>query len=241
VSIGVILKLHKRIWTLSSVFRQLREMHARWGVHVVALMDRPTLEVATYARGEVWSLPMTFINLDFEVVGLAGEQFARADNLALEVFEGIRPDWVYMQDDDRWFEPGYEAELSELFGAQRYDVAYVRSLFFWEPHKVRLDFFTHCSPALWRWQPSIRYPLDRNLWTPAPLVDAARANGRAIILRSRFCDWGYSTPEERERVAHAFFSAGKIDLVTTALLEPARQLIDYDKIKDNKEIPNASL
>lgn len=233
VKLGVILKAHRRAETLMKVLHQLAVMGVVFDVRVVCLEDRPTDEVRHILATEPG---LVRVPLKFSVVG-SRERFMEANNVGLDFLEEWQPDWVYIADDDRWFEDGWAGELDEVLNDPKIDVAFVRSLFFWNETHVRRDFFHHCSPLLWRWRPGAGYRDDRMIETPPDLLDEARARGRVTVLRTRLMDFGYADRAEREHLARQYFIAGKVDRLTTALLDEEVDLVPYAEIEHDKTWP----
>jgi hypothetical protein len=222
--LGVILKAHRRTKSLQKVIDQiLGWMPNEFSdIYVVALVDpRASQEVRTILRNAPEQV--VAIDLPFPVVSAEGEKFMDANNFAMPYIDAWAPDWVYMADDDRWFEPLHENELSGALDGEA-DVWNVRSLFFWNDYEVREDFFPHNSPLFWRWRPGLTFDLGRTLETPPELYDEAQAAGKLMDFRYRLLDTGYITPEERQRVFDAYAQAGKIDSLTLSLLDEKTQL-----------------
>ncbi len=219
--LAVILKVHERVASLLTVLDQLRIFNGA-DVEILALIDPKATKLA---KDVVWqNASVRPVYLDFRVVSPEGERFMDANQVALNLLEDVKPDWVYMADDDRYFEPGGLQVLGEALRRDDVDVWNVRSLFFWDPDHIREDFFDHNSPLLWRWRPGLRFDPDRTLETPPELYDEAKANGRMRQLVACLYDVGYASPEARQRAFDRYAEAGKIDSLTRSLLDTDVQL-----------------
>lgn len=214
--LAVILKVFERTASLWEVLGNLNAFNGA-DVDIIALVDpRATVPVKRILNDFVKVRP---VHLDFRVVSPEGERFMDANQVALNLLEDVKPDWVYMADDDRYFEPGGLQVLGEALRREDVDVWNIRSLFFWDPDHIREDFFDHNSPLLWRWRPGLRFDPDRTLETPPELYDEAKANGRMRQLVACLYDVGYASPEARQRAFDRYAEAGKIDSLTRSLLD----------------------
>jgi hypothetical protein len=228
-TLGVILKVHQRTASLNKVLEQL----ATWPGRLVSRMRVVVLEdklVAPAVDDIVMGSDIVdqVIRLDYQVVGPEGEKFMQASNVGLAAIESFNPNWIWYADDDRWFEPGYENDVAGALLNPDVDVWNIRSMFFWEDRGIREDFFKHNAPLLWRWRPGARLDPARMLECPPVIYEAAKATGRMGQLSYRLLDVGYISSKERQRVFDAYAQAGKIDSLTTSLLDESVQLRAYE-------------
>lgn len=234
--LGVILQAHARERTLPAVLAQIGTLRTLAETRVVALLDRPTDRVARLVsealRGDDVLVPVPF-----PVVG-ARERFGEVQNLALEVLERWGPDWVLWAPDDLTFEPGWEDAFRVALVDDAVDVWFVRSLFYWDSERIRLDVFPVCDPLLWRWRAGARYDDRRQLLAPPAVVEPARLARRVRVFGPRALDRGFVTVEDRDACWRRARRLGKLDRYSEALVTEPQILVTYDEIKDRKEIPN---
>jgi hypothetical protein len=231
--VGVMLRCHRRARALYHVLSELRRYRGLGiEIRIHALLDRPTPEVK--ALLEIFSgLIRTRWYPDFVVLSkVGGERFREAK---MEQFEQIkawpeRPDWVLLQDDDRWFEPlGATEELPKALADPNVDMWYARSLFVWDKRDQINVRRKHNSPVLFRCRNRDQYPLDRDVQAPVPLHDEAICKARTGLLETPLLDYGTFSQEERDKTFNAFWEARKRDKYVYSIQEEP-ELISVDEI-----------
>jgi hypothetical protein len=224
----VTLRAHRRPQLLDKVLRYYIDLNtSRVPVDISLLTDRPSKEVREVI--DVHSSHIKQINeCPFPIVSFeGGNQFPRAAQHQYELISGLRPDFVIFGDDDRWFSGGFRQELWRAVGEDHIDLWYAKSLFFWEPNKIRTDFCTHNSPAMYRYSPGDCFDPKRHLQAPVGVHDRARREGRYRQLESVLLDHGYCGQEERRRLLRVFKDCGRLDKFTMHLLDENPELIEW--------------
>jgi hypothetical protein len=215
------LRCHHRARSLRLAIRELLRYRSFADVKLHILADRLSFkaqEVLDEFKGEFWGVK----HLDYPILSpKAGEQFREAKRLQFQIIQAAAPDWVLLADDDRWFEPlGAHEELPRVLADGDKDIWYATSWFVWD----QTDRFNaarhHHSPVLFRFEPGLEYPLDRDIQVPLPLHDEAIVQGRAGELQTPLLDFGTFEREERARVYKAFVEAGKIDAYVEGINGP---------------------
>lgn len=202
-------------------------------VSISLALDRPTHNVLAVAAAHeancsICEMPFPLLSAE------RGERFSEGLNLQLEDINrwpGPPPDWLYLADDDRWFEPnGITKELPEALSNPDVDLWYCRSVFFWDfPGSYNLNRYHH-TPLLSRYNPGDRWPTNRMISAPERIHDAAIVRGRIGNIKTPLLDYGSFTPLWREELYRSFEAAGKVDDYTGSLLrDPGDALRDYRK------------
>lgn len=234
VTAAVTLRVHRRDKLLERVLKYWTSLQVP-GVDLVLsiLEDRPTDAVRAvvdkYPVAQRLSCP--FPILSFE----QGNRFIDACDFHYKALVDLKPNWVIFADDDRWFERGWEEELTAAVKDTKTDLWYAHSLFFWNATQVRTDFFDHNSVVLYRYVPGDGWD-GRHIQAPAKLHDRAHKRGRVKQFKHQLLDFGYSTDEERRALIHIFKLVGRLDGVISHLLDPNPKLETY--VRNAKTKPN---
>lgn len=231
--LGVILMAHARERTLPAVLRQVAGLRDVADTRVVAQLDRPT-EYVRRTVGE--ALVAGDVLIDVAPIVGGGEHFPARQNEALALLAPWRPDWIFWQADDFWFDPRdpWKETFNRALANEGIDVFFLTSLFFWNETHVRVDgFYPHVSdPLLWRWNERARYDPARQLLAPPAVVEEAQRFGRTAKFPLPLLDHGFATVEDRMRCALRSFRAGKIDTYTAGLLDSAPSLRAYEEMRE---------
>jgi hypothetical protein len=227
------LRCHRRHEQLIPVLEELSRYHrlglARVVIHVLA--DRPTSRVMGVLENHK-DLIRTYWEPNFKILSKKGERFREAKR---EQFQQIKewpvhPDWVLLQDDDRWFEPiSITGELPTALNSGDTDVWLARSLFVWDRSDQVNVHREHLSPILFRFRARDDFPLDRDIQAPIPLHDEAYIRRRASVLETPLLDYGTFSESERKKVFEDFFQAFKRDPYVYSIQEPP-ELVPLDTI-----------
>lgn len=222
------LRCHRRSRPLRLVLQELMRYNSFATVKVHVLCDRTTTDVQTVLdefKGQFWGLK----HLDFPILG-DRERFREAKELQFRILEAAAPDWVLLQDDDRWFEPlGISEELPRFLTQDDVDIVYARSWFVWDRPGTFNTARHHYSPVLFRYAPGLHYPLDRDIQVPLPLHDEAIIQGRAGEFETPLLDFGTFDERERKLTFEAFRAAGKDDHYVNSIVGPPDlKLIDEE-------------
>lgn len=233
--LAVTLFAHAREHTLGRVFAQLATLRRLFGARIVAGLDRPT--AAVERRVTEFLEPADVLVKFVEPVIGETENFPVRQNELQPFVNALQPRWVLWQPDDLVLEPGWEPDFATALAAEDVDVWFFRSLFYWDAERIRLDVFPVCDPLLWRWRPSARFDERRQLLAPPAIVDEARRRGRVRIFPRRNLDFGFSTPEDRDRCWRRALRTGKIDDYTRALVTEPRLLVSYEDVRERLDVP----
>lgn len=223
ISLGALVRAHRRSLTLDIALSELKRYGTMADIQtwICIQVDRPTPEVSEVLARHVG--PQCHI---VEAPGPAlstKENFLRNLNAHLAALERFHPnlDWIYLADDDRWFEP--QRISSELPSALcHHDAALLdaRSCFMWDRPTQYNALRHHVSPVLWRHQPKQRWSGKRMIQAPDALHDHYILTGRHAHLKTPLLDYGSYTAEERHLLHSTFAAAGKVDAYTDSLLAP---------------------
>lgn len=201
-------------------------------VSISLALDRPTPAVLRVAAD--YAAHCSTCEMPFALLSPEGEKFSEGLNLQLEDIErwpGPPPDWLYLADDDRWFEPNsITSELPLALADPDVDLWYCRSVFFWDsPSQYNLNRYHH-TPLLSRYNPGDRFPTNRMISAPEKMHDQAIVRGRIANLKTPLLDYGSFNIQWREELYRSFEAAGKVDDYTGSLLrDPGDALRDYRK------------
>jgi hypothetical protein len=228
IRLGVLLRAHRREHTLRIVLRELRRYATFPGISLmtVASLDRPTPavsrvlsefpEVATF-RSKV------------PLVSGGTERWMEAENEHLDVLEREGEfDWLYLADDDRWFDPtriGNALGAALQFGGA--DAYVVESLFFHTYTNTYTTTRKHRTILLWRHAPGVRCtPGSRVLNCPEPLHEQYLFADRIRDFPVPLLDYGSFHDEDRAALASQF--AGVVTAVSdVATIQAAPSLVIY--------------
>jgi hypothetical protein len=238
------LRCHVRYRTLAIVLSELYRYRRDMGidVRVCALMDRCCPDVQELL--EDYSRAPWFFTIDAPRRSLDkdGEHFMELLNVQMDAMEERWPDleWIYAQDDDRWFEPVHiTEELPRALADDSKDVYFCRSLFFWNDSDTFNTERQHDSALLYRHCPGARWSGRRILNVPDEPYDAAVMSGRTGVINTPLLDFGTFTADDRLRVYTAFACAGKKDAYVQSIYAPPALLKfprdfapDYGEWKD---------
>lgn len=221
--VGALVRCHCRSLTLEIVLDELLRYQdlPGWTVKIHALVDRGT--------PAVWKLITKYAPRLFRVVECPfpilskerGQLFCESLNLQVQDFQDTPVDWLYLADDDRWFEPHHAlAELDRALNDPAVDMWYANSLFMWDQTNRYNPERHHWSPVLWRFRRSDRFPTNRIIQATEQVHDEAIVTGRTGTLRVPLLDYGSFNTVDRVRLYNEFVGAGKVDPYIDALLAP---------------------
>src|SRR5262245_27787473 len=194
-----LVRSHNRAHTLPIVLDELIRYN-RLGDTDCAIslaLDRPTPEVCKIAA-KYSKYCFSVLDMPFPLVS-DRERFSEGLNLQLDDAEryDLNPDWLYLADDDRWFEPlSITTELPTALESPDIDLWYCRSLFLWnEPHLYNPARYHH-TPLLSRYRHGDRFPLNRMISATETLHDDAIIRHRFSNLRTPILDYGSFTESD---------------------------------------------
>jgi hypothetical protein len=214
------LRAHCRTRSLKIVLQQLEAYQDFADVKIHALLDRPTPEVRELVHS--CSLVFAIMSSPDPLVSPGGLTFREAKAAQLDAIGAdLTPDWILLQDDDRWFEPlGAAEELPLALADDDVDMWYARSWFVWDrSDQINLNRF-HNSPVLFRWDEEQEFPLNRDIQAPLPLHDEAIIQVRTGTFKTPLLDYGTFDEAERKRVFDEFLAAGKDDPYVRSIMKP---------------------
>jgi len=165
-----------------------------------------------------------------------GEHFVEGLNFQIEAMEARWEDleWIYAQDDDRWFESvKITEELPRALSAGSKDVYYCRSLFMWDKSHLFNTSRAHDSILLYRHRPGARWSGNRILNVPDEIQEQAIIEGREGTISTPLLDYGTFREDERFRVYAAFALAGKTDDYVKSIFAPPALLRFPDDFAPN--------
>lgn len=239
-TLAVMLRCHRRARSLRLVLRELLRYREFAEVKLHILADRLSTaagNVLDEFKGEFWG----FSYLPFPILSReGGQKFREAKAYQYKLIEPSAPDWVLLADDDRWFEPlGAAEELPASLDQDDFDILFATSWFVWD----RSDQFNasriHYSPVLFRFEPGMVYPLDRDIQVPMPLHDEAIVQGRTANLHTPLLDYGTFSEKDRAETYKEFVEAGKNDSYVASLLGPDERRKAYKQLKANGGVINS--
>jgi hypothetical protein len=208
MKLGVMILTHRRHQLLDLICDQLRETWPDAAIQFTA--DRPT-EAVMAAMGravlkhgaEVCPSPMEAISHT--------ENFVWLRDWQLQNLHWTGCEYVAMWDDDHLLANPAEARKALEDGA---DLVYATKAYFWDGlDSINVGLPRHTSILFSR-------RVDGDRWTKmvgAP--EKASALPRVVELQDPLLDVGYMTAAERERVWKVYKRAGKIDQLTTGLVQ----------------------
>jgi len=222
------LRAHCRYRTLDIVLSELYRYRREMGidVRVCAMMDRSPPDVQDLLEQYEGAYPDWFFTLQAprRQLDKDGEHFVEGLNFQIEATEARWGDleWIYAQDDDRWFSPvQITEELPRALADNSKDAYYCKSLFMWGPAFNTFNTARHHdSILLYRHQAGARWSGRRILNIPDALQEQAVIEGRVGTLRTPLLDYGTFREDERFRVYSAFALAGKTDDYVKSIFAP---------------------
>ena len=136
---------------------------------------------------------------------------------------GGQPDWVYVVDDDFWFEPHkITTALAPALSDLDIDAYYCPCLFIQDASDTYNPDRQHESIRLYRHVPRARFSGKRMLSVPDGPHDTAIISGRTARFPVPILEYGGYTASDRTAVIDAYKRARKDDDFTRALLSPRR-------------------
>lgn len=252
--LGVLLRVHDRPLTTQIVLSELRAYKyldpARLDVGVCVWADRPTPEVKRVLDSYTDLIDAVEYSR-FPLLDHRGEHFLEAQNKHLELAERTwsHIDWIYVSDDDHWFEP-LRAYANLIPALERPEVGgyIVECLFFQAPDLEGVEgeethYFNalrkHNSIILYRHVPGERFSGGRMLKCPDATLDDIVIQDRERRLDIPALEYGGFRYLDRQRVHRRYIEAGKVnDRFVDALLSsdlrkfPDRYAPSYGKWLD---------
>lgn len=230
IKLAALVRAHARADTLRVVLSELKRYQTFLGldVHIFAMLDRPTPEVTDVAfsftdYGHQCSIP---------ILDKGRERFLEAQNCHLEYLEReFNPDWVYVVDDDFWFEPvRVTSALVPALSTTEFDAYYCPVVFIQDALDTYNPDSHHESIRLYRHVSRARFSGKRMLSMPDGPHDDAIITGRVARFPAPILEYGGFDAESRRRNIDAYARAGKVDAFTQALNSPRRLRFpaDYD-------------
>jgi len=227
IILGVLLRAHERERSLRIALSEAFCYGTLPGIesYVCIGMDRPTdavLDIVFDAcRSHRCRASAFYFNRP--ILDSSGEHFLEAQNQHLSEYELRFPaaDWLYMADDDRWFEPlKIDSELPAALADRSIDAYFCTSYFMWDRPDLHNTVREHRSALLWRHIPGQRFHGLRMLNVPDDLYDAAVVSGRTADIKTPLLDYGSFNGDLRLRNWQEFDEAGKHDAFTRSLSSP---------------------
>ena len=223
INLGCLVRAHRRAKTLDIALSELE----RYGtlsdikVWICIQADRPLPEVSAILAKHVG--PQCHV---CEAPGPAladKEYFLKNLNAHLSELEQFHQDldWIYLADDDRWFEPKrITLELPSALSDPDVALWDARSLFMWDkPNEFNVARH-HISPVFWRHVPKFRWSGKRMIQAPDALHDHYVLTNRHSHLKTPLLDYGSFTIADRAELFAYFTAAGKTDSYIQSLIEP---------------------
>lgn len=228
IRLGVLLRAHRREHTLRIVLRELRRYATFPGISLmtVASLDRPTPAVSRVLSEfpEVASFESTI-----PVISAGRERWMENENEHLEQLERHGDfDWVYVADDDRWWDPRL---ITEALPAALQDPnvsAYMcESLFFHTYTNAYTNTRRHRTILLWRHAPGVRCrPGSRVLNCPEPLHEQFLFSEQIKDFPVPLLDYGSFSEADRAALIEQF--AGVVNAVSdVGSIHRAADLVRY--------------
>lgn len=233
IHLAALVRAHRRADTLRVALTELDRYADFPGLKVSTIVfeDRcPTSFLDIYAS---LRHPPTVVAVDVPILGAGRERFLEAQNSHLSHMERLlgSPDWVYVCDDDFWFEPEKITDtLVPALSNHEVDAYYCPCLFLQDAPDTYNPDRQHESIRLYRHLPRARFSGKRMLSMPDGPHDAAVISSRTARFPVPLLEYGGFTPEDRGRVVASYRAANKDDAFTRSLLSPRRLRFptDYD-------------